>query len=135
MSTSAPSTAPVVMATLVTALLAAPALGGVQVLYGDTARADRENLILSGNLRWDDEKWAALGARSREEQYTIDGYCQVRRPGDSQQEALERCFVLVAVVESVLRTLVQPGMGFSTALNTAFGSAKAQVVNLEFRPA
>lgn len=135
MSTSAPTTVPVVMATLFTALQTAPALATVQVLYGDTARADRENLILTGNVHWDDETWAALGGRSREEKYTIDGYCQVRNPGQTQQEALERCCALVATYESVLRTLVQPGMGFSTALNTAFGTAKAQVTNLEFRPA
>jgi hypothetical protein len=133
-STSAPSTAPVVMSTLFTALSGAPALADVQVLYGDTARADRENLILTGNIHWDDEHWAALGGRSREELFTIDGYCQVRNPGQTQQEALERCFALLAIYESVLRTLVQPGMGFSGALNTAFGTAKAQVVNVEFRP-
>ncbi len=135
MSTSSSSTVPVVMATLLTALSTAPGLVDVQVLYGDTARADRENLILTGNVHFSDEKWAALGGRSREEEYTIDGYCQVRSPGQTQQEALERCFVLVSTVESVLRELVQPGMGFSAALNLAFGTAKAQVVNVEFRPA
>jgi hypothetical protein len=134
MSTGSTSTAPVVMATLEDALAAEPELAGVQVLYGDTAKADRENLIITGNIHWADESWAALGARSREETYTVDGYCQVRRPGDTQQAALERSFELVAVVENTLRQLVQPGMGFSTALNAAFGAAKAQVTNVEFKP-
>jgi len=133
-STGATSTAPVVLATLVPALVAAPALTGVQTLYGDTAQAERENLLVTGNITWNDEIWAALGARSREEQYVIDGYVQVRRPGDSQQAAHERAFVLLAAVESVLRGLIQPGMGFSAALSTAFGVGKAQVVNVEFKP-
>ncbi len=134
MSTDSSSTAPVVVATVVSALQANPALQDLQLLYGDTANADRENLIITGNIDWPSEKWAALGGRSREEQYTIDCYIQVRNPGQSQQESLERSFVLLAIVESTLRELIQPGMGFSVALNAAFGTAKAQVTDVEFQP-
>jgi hypothetical protein len=134
-TTSAPSTAPIVVATLVQQLQSAPALANVQMLYGDTAQAERENLMITGNIQWEEEVWATLSARGREEHYVVDGYCQVRTPGHSQQEALERTFELVGVVESTLRSMAaNPGMGFSPALNAAFGLGKAQVFNLEFRP-
>ena len=136
MSTNASSTAFVVISTFVSALQAIPELSDVQILYGDTAHAERENLIIPGDIHWTDESWAALGARSREEQYTFDGYCQVRRPGDSQQDANERVGQLVAYVESTLRSMAaNGGMGFSSALAQAFPAPqKAQVTNVQFKP-
>jgi hypothetical protein len=124
----APSTAPLVVKQLVTNLQGAAGLADVQVLYGDTAQAERSNVIITGDVEWEDEVWAAEGGRKREETYLLDGYCQVRDPGHTQQEALEACFALVATIESTLRSMIQPGMGFS------LGPTNGQVTNLEFRP-
>lgn len=133
--TAATSTAPVVLATIIANLQAANELVGVQVAYGDTANAERENVILTGNIVWDDETWADIGARSREEKYNLDGFVHVAKPGDSQQESTERVFAILAVLERNLRALLRtPDAGMTAALTAAYGAGAAQIVNLQIRP-
>lgn len=134
MSTSAPTTAAVVLAMVVSNLQGLSAFDDIQVSYGDTGKAERLNVIFTGNIEWSDESWADLGARSRQEQYELDGYVQVRTPGEVAQEALEGVVDLFSTVADEIRAMVQPGMGFSVALNAAFGTAKAQVWNVEMVP-
>lgn len=131
----ATSTVPMMVALLVQQFQAAPPLSNVQVLYGETGEADRLNLSLSGRVTFQDETWGELGARSRREKYSIDGFVQARVPGASTQDALEAAWALVADVEAVLRQMMQPGdPTLSAACAATFPTATVQIENLEFKP-
>jgi hypothetical protein len=115
------STAPAVKSALVTALQAltvsSGALAGVQVTYGWPGQQPERLWLFLGNIHWDGEDWAALGARHREENYTIDLLISCQNPGSSDQEMETLAFTYLGVVESYLRNNpFQPATGQITAL-------------------
>jgi len=130
----ATSTVPMMLSTLDG--LFTSAFGEVQVLYGDSGReAERQNLVLSGNVDFQDESWAELGARSRREKYGLDGFLQCRDPGDNAQQSLEAAWILAASVENVLRQLMQPGdQTLFSAIAVTFPGQTVQIEDVEFKP-
>lgn len=56
------------------------------------------------------QRWAALGNRSRDEQFPIYITVEVRTPGLSPKEARDRAFALFAVVETALRSSTRFGL-------------------------
>jgi hypothetical protein len=56
------------------------------------------------------QRWAALGTRSRDEQYPIALTVEVRTRGLSPKEARDRAFALFAVAEVALRSSTRFGL-------------------------
>lgn len=103
----ATSTAPAIKAALTAALEAAFAADtAVEVSYGAIALDEmrRQHVFLAGIAI--DQTWAAIGARKRDEDLVLDGAVAVMTPGLTQQQATERAFELLAVVEDTLRSNV-----------------------------
>jgi hypothetical protein len=80
------------------------------VSYGWPREIDREVVMVGGTTDGEQE-WVSFGPRRRDESYRIELVVQVLRPGFSQQQATERAFALLAVVEDVLRTTPDLGLG------------------------
>lgn len=97
------STAPAYKTALITALKARPGLAGVQITYGFLIRGLRNESIAVGSIEWEDEKYAAVGNRRKEENYWVNLWVWVSRKGRTQQEATERVFALLAEIEVFLR--------------------------------
>lgn len=107
----ATSAVPLVKARLLELVLAEPAFNEVQTVYGTPGRdLERECLFVGATESWDQE-WGALGARARNERFGLVFGIYVRSPGQSQQEATERCFEILASFESLLRAT--PSLGLS----------------------
>lgn len=96
---------------LVTMLEQATTIGvaGVQVTYGFAARDVEAESIVVGNIDWDDEQFAALGARKRDEFYRVGIFVFVTKPGWSQKETTERGLALFAAIEAEL--IADPTIG------------------------
>lgn len=101
------STIPVILAGLVgdTGLLkTAAGLAGVQVHYGAPRDMERDWVVMPGMTSEWDQEWATLQpAHPRDEAYTLDLVVGATTPGDTAQQAVERAFALLAVVETTLR--------------------------------
>jgi len=128
------SSVPIMLSTL--HVLFQSSFGDTQVLYGDSSKtAERQNLVLSGDVEWEDEGWLYIGSTQREERYSLDGFLQCRDPGDTAEQALEAAFALTAAVETLLRSLVQPNnQALAQALAAGFPGQSVYVVNIEFKP-
>lgn len=95
------STIPSVKSAMVAALSTADGLAGIQVSWGLPAHPEREYLAIGGAQL--EEDWAALGARSRNENYTLSCYINVQSPGGEQEDATRRVFELYNAVTAYLR--------------------------------
>ena len=101
----ATSTVPVVLNAIVVALDANASLDNVQVSYGHPGRdLEREAVWLAGTDN--DAGWAMLGARKRDETYSLLGAVFAHSVSGTQKQATDRAFVLFGVVEDVLRANV-----------------------------
>jgi hypothetical protein len=108
------STVPTYKANLVAALTGASWPGGdPQVCYGDPQTRSREDVIVGDTAQEgnDDQVWAAIGNRQRDESYALNLLVDVVTPGATCQAAVERAFELFAVIEDVVRAT--PAMGVS----------------------
>jgi hypothetical protein len=106
------STIPLFKAALITALKQATWTGEPpQVCYGNPRNPTREDVIVGDTSQEGDDQqdWAAIGNRQRDETYALNLVIDVTTPGADCQVAVERAFALFAVVEDVLRTT--PTMG------------------------
>lgn len=74
-----------------------------ECLYGLPARDVPDEFIAVGGTDEEDEGWAGLGARKRDETYSLFFAVSVLSTGNSQQEATERVFTLLGVLATVLR--------------------------------
>lgn len=97
------STAPVYKAALVAALRADGTLGAGQVTYGSDPRNLERESVEVGNINYPEEVWSAIGAQKKDETYSIKVYVFVTTPNLTQQEATERCYVLLGRVETIMR--------------------------------
>jgi hypothetical protein len=80
------------------------------VSYGWPRDIDRELVMVGGTVDGE-QTWTSFGPRRREETYRLELAVQVLRPGLTQQQATERAFELLAVIEDVLRTTPDLGLG------------------------
>lgn len=105
---NAPSTLPVVKANLVALMKAAKGYTGVTVDYGDPGvnKLEREHVFLGGT-GLDDQKWAPYGQLKRQEDYQLEHYVHVAKPGSTQQEVTERAYALAEVTAQLLRPLAR----------------------------
>jgi len=88
-------------AALASGLAARAGLSSVLVSYGAPINAPREFIAL-GDVSGSQD-FATLGAKRKDEIYTLDVYCSVLREGNQQQACTERCFELAAEIENFLR--------------------------------
>lgn len=84
----------------------------VDVEIASELRDEGREIVLIGQVRGDQE-FTALGAKHRDEDYTISLFVVVRYPGDSGLAALERAWQLWAVVESLLSSADYIALGQS----------------------
>lgn len=116
------STAPAVKAALLTLLQADGALSGVQIVYSHPgATVQKEAIYFEGTHG--QEEPATLGTRKQLETYDIEVAVGVVTDGDQAQAGEERCWALVARLESIVRaqgglpagpvSLAMPGGGFA----------------------
>lgn len=99
----ATSSIPRVKARLVERLDAAEWSGDrPQITYGWPRDEQRELVCIGGTIE-SEQRWVALGGRQRDEDYGLQVIVTVRRPGLSQTQATDRAFVLLGVIEDVLR--------------------------------
>lgn len=73
----------------------------VDVAFASQVRDVGSESVLLGQVRGDQE-FTALGARSRDEDYDIALYVQIRWPGDTAREAAERAWQLFGVIERLI---------------------------------
>lgn len=86
------------------------------VSYGWAREVEREVVMVGGTVD-EEQTWVSFGPRRRDETYRIKFVVQVTRPGLTQQQATERAFELLAVIEDVLRET--PDLGLGTELTVA----------------
>lgn len=82
-----------------------------QVTYGWPRDEQRELVAVVGTSERSEQTTAALGGRSRNEDYGLQVIITVQNPGLTQQQATERAFELLGVVEDVLRDDPTLGLG------------------------
>lgn len=92
-----------------------PLGGDIPVYWGDPGpTADRECVIVGDTSTSPagptGQKWAAIGARKREEEYLLAQEVLAHMPGQSAEEAVFRAYEIVGLCESVLRTDVTAGL-------------------------
>lgn len=98
------SRAPQALANLYELMRLCPELQAVQVDYGLPAQVEQQHVCLTGNILDMAHEFAAQGALSRNEAFQLELLIWVGRPGDTQQESLERAFELLGVIDvEVLR--------------------------------
>lgn len=124
------STVPAVKAALLDLLRAEPGLVGVQVDYGDPGldRLQLEHVFL-GDVGQVDEQWAPFGSLARDEQYALDGFVHVARPGGEQQEVTERVYALFGVINLMMRPLARTSTVFAPGV---YGCAVRPLGHKEF---
>lgn len=99
----ATSTVPALKASLVGLLEQRPALTGVQVSYGPPLPAPQRESIWVGDVQANEE-WATFAAPNQmHENYSVTVIVSVLKEGVSSQSADERCFTLLAELETVIR--------------------------------
>jgi hypothetical protein len=72
-----------------------------QVTLGWPKELDREVVMLGPAAG--DQEWSHVGARTREERFTVALYVMVGWPGHTALDAMERAWSLFAVIEESLR--------------------------------
>ena len=79
--------------------------GNTEVWYGFKGRSMEmpREVIWIGEIEWDSEEPAALGALRRVEEFRIMIGIEVHLPGDDQKEVNDRLEVLITKVEELLR--------------------------------
>lgn len=105
----ATSTFPAVKAALVSTIDTATD-ADIQVNYGHPGKHLEDESVVVGDMDDGDQAWASLGARSREEQYSIKVDFLILKAFTTQQEATERAFDVLADVETALRANVTLGV-------------------------
>lgn len=98
----AASTAPAVKATLLTLLQADSGLSGVGITYADPGAEITQECVFYGRTI-ETEKPVEMGQRSQREAYDVEAYIYVAQDGNDPQACEERCWALVARLESVVR--------------------------------
>lgn len=73
----------------------------VDVLLTSDVWDQSRECVLLGEVRGDQE-WALLGARSKDEEFTVDLFVVVRWPGHVRLEAATRAWEILAQVERLL---------------------------------
>lgn len=75
-----------------------------QVVDSDPDTEERQVVIVGDTFAEgdDDQQWAVIGARTKDERYAINVTVKVLQPGCSISEARNRAFALLAVVEQTL---------------------------------
>jgi len=110
------STIPTVKAALVALAkdaLAVPGFETVEVEYGRGRDIPRESLLIGGTVQPEEQRWAVICNRGREERYSLELFVRITNPGDTQQESTERAFDVFGLIELALRenpTLEVPGV-------------------------
>ena len=93
------SRAPQTLANLYELLVGSPERGMVDVSYGMPSAPEQEQVCITGNLLDMAHEFASQGALSRDEAFHAELLIYVGRPGDSQQESLERAFEILAWID------------------------------------
>ncbi|MGH3610009.1 MAG: hypothetical protein ACRDRD_18260 [Pseudonocardiaceae bacterium] len=116
----AASTAPSVKAALLTLLAADTGLAGVQVEYADPGEAIAQESMFYGRTI-ETERPDTLGQRAQRETYELELWVYVAQDGNDPQSCEERCWAVVARVESVVRANNGPQGSLSAALSPGSG--------------
>lgn len=80
---------------------------GVEVVEGENTNPSTREWVTVGDVT-SEQEWAALGAKSRNEHYSLQAGVAVTRPGDERADARARVFELLARVETLLRATPTP---------------------------
>lgn len=99
MSTSAQ---PGAKAQLLTTLQAQDALSGVQITYGHPGKNLKDEIIMLGNMKGQQDT-VGLGGGHRHETTQLDVIVEVVHKGWTQQQVTERAYVLMGHVEDAIR--------------------------------
>ncbi len=104
------STVPTVLAALYTAISNASFPSTTQKAYGRPRKGQQQRrCVIVGDVTTDDQQWATLGGREREENYTVEVFVEVDLASSDTKTATEDAYAAWAVVESALRTT--PALG------------------------
>lgn len=117
----AASTAPSVKASLLALLRADSGLTGVRMDYADPGAEVGQEQLYYGRTLQTEHPGAGMGQRKQTELYEIEVYIGVAQDGDDAQTVEERCWALVARLETVVRANNGPQGALSVALNPAAG--------------
>ena len=112
-----------------------PQNGPVQVTYGDVRDWQREYVRIGDVTQPEQQTWAQLGARQREEQYLLDVAVYAGGPDfKTQQDATGRAFELLGFVETGLRADVQLGLAGSDTGQFTYMLVEVGTIQLEEWP-
>jgi hypothetical protein len=95
---------------------------GVEVFYGP-ANGAAQQLVVVGSTAQNPEQqsWATIGDRQREEKFGLDVFIEIDRHDTTQRVATERAFEVLATIEEAVRADVHLGLA------ARFRSLEAQV--------
>lgn len=93
---------PFVKAALTDRLAEAFVATDVQVTYGHPGKSPANEFVFIGDVTEWTTVWAAMGAQRRAETFSLHLRVAVSKPGNDQQEATERAFELLGLVEDAL---------------------------------
>ncbi len=80
-------------------------LAGVQVTWGlDTRDLERE-FVYVGAITYADTNWAAIGARARDEDYTIEVVVNAQIYGGTEHEAETRVYALGTAIDTAIQAV------------------------------
>jgi hypothetical protein len=85
-----------------------------QVSMGWPGRDIADSWVMVGNVKWTIAQWAAMGARQREERYTVDVVIDCRSAGGSADDAAGLVAELLGPVAAFLRATPQLAEGVTT---------------------
>lgn len=84
------------------------------VSYGWPRDPTRELVAVTQTIERTEQTWVALGGKKRDEDYGLQVIITVENPGMTQQQATERAFMLLGVLEDLLRD--DPRMGLDEVI-------------------
>jgi hypothetical protein len=129
----AASTAPQIKAALLTLLRADSGLSGVQCEYSDPGDAIQQESLFYGRTI-ESEQPSSYGQRKQRESYDIELYIYVATDSNDPQTCEERCWALIARLETVVRANNSNTGALSTAMTNGAGwVAMAGITTTPFR--
>jgi hypothetical protein len=117
----AASTAPTVKAALLTLLRADSGLAGVQMDYGDPGPEIGQEQLMFGRTIQTEQDATLPPQRKSDENYDIEVYIYVAGDGNDAQACEERCWALVARLETVVKSNAGPNGALAASMVNAVG--------------
>lgn len=117
----AASTAPTVKAALLTLLRADTGLAGVQIDYADPGSEIGQEEIMFGRTVQTEHAAVLPPTRKQDETYDLEIWVYVANDGNDPQTVEERCWAIVARLETVVRANAGPTGALAAAMVNAIG--------------